>query len=167
MLRRRSIQIAASGVMAAFVCVGTLLIQIPNPPTKGYINIGDGMIMVSALTFGMWVGAFAGGVGAALADLLSPFAFYAPYTLIIKGIEGLLAGWISGKGSAISAPRMIIAWIIGAGEMVIGYFVVQTVLFGVGAALTEVPGNLFQLAVGGIVGIPVTLVLKRQILAEK
>ncbi len=166
MLRKKSIQIAASGVMAALVCVGTLLIQIPNPPTKGYINLGDGMIMISALTFGMWVGAFAGGVGAALADLLSvAYAFYAPYTLIVKGIEGFLAGWIGGKGSAVSVSRMILAWIVGASEMVIGYFIVQTFLFGMGAALTEVPGNLFQLAVGGIIGVPVTLILRRRILS--
>jgi len=47
---------AASAVMAALVCATTMLIQVPIPATEGFFNIGDAMIMVSALTFGPIVG---------------------------------------------------------------------------------------------------------------
>ena len=53
-------QIAASGVMAALVCVATLFIVVPVPATQGYFNVGDAMVMVAALTFGPLVGAIAG-----------------------------------------------------------------------------------------------------------
>lgn len=63
-------QIAIASVMAALVCVTTLLIKIPIPATDGFFNIGDGVIMVAALTFGPLVGAVAGGIGASTADLI-------------------------------------------------------------------------------------------------
>jgi uncharacterized membrane protein len=62
--------IAMAAVMAALVCMATMLIQVPIPATEGFFNVGDALIMVAALTGGPIVGAFAGGVGASLADLL-------------------------------------------------------------------------------------------------
>ena len=108
---RRLIEIALCGVMAALVCVATLLIQIPTPPTRGYINVGDVMIMVSALTFGPIVGGFAGGIGSALADILGGWAHWAPFTLIIKGVEGILAGLIARRWGSRN-PALLIAWIL-------------------------------------------------------
>jgi len=153
-------QIAASGVMAALVCVATLFIVVPIPATQGYFNVGDAMVMVAALTFGPLVGAFAGGVGAGLADVLGGYSYFAPYTFIIKGIEGLLAGWIltSGKKTVF----LIVAWVIGGLEMVVGYFVAEYFFLGYGAAAyAEVPFNFVQMAVAGLVGIPVSLALRR------
>ena len=158
---RRLIEIALCGVMAALVCVATLLIQVPTPPTRGYINVGDAMIMVSALTFGPIVGGFAGGVGSALADILGGYAHWAPFTLIIKGVEGIIAGLIAHKWGSRSSI-LLLAWIIGCGEMVLGYFIVEALLYGVGPALVEVPGNTFQMIVGGVVGIPVSVAVKRR-----
>ena len=84
--------------MAALVAVATFLIQIPIPATDGYLNFGDIMIFVSALTFGPVVGGFAGGVGSAISDVASGYAStYAPFTLIIKGSEGFIAGLISNR----------------------------------------------------------------------
>ncbi len=153
-------EIALCGVMAALVCVATLLVQVPVPATRGYINVGDALIMVAALSFGPLVGGFAGGVGSALADVLGGWAHWAPFTLVIKGVEGLLAGLLAKRPS--SKPHLLIpAWAVGCGEMVLGYFIVETVLYGMGAALVELPGNLFQMVVGGVVGIPVSRVVKK------
>jgi len=152
-------EIALCGVMAALVCVATLLVQVPVPATRGYINVGDALIMVAALSFGPLVGGFAGGVGSALADVLGGWAHWAPFTLVIKGVEGLLAGLLARRSSK---PHLLIpAWVVGCGEMVLGYFIVETVLYGLGAALVELPGNLFQMAMGGIVGIPVSGLVRR------
>jgi uncharacterized membrane protein len=152
-------KLAISAVMAALVCVATILVQIPNPPTRGYINVGDAMIFVSALTFGMIVGGVAGGIGSALADILSGYTFYAPFTLVIKGIEGLLAGVISDRKRS---KRDLLAVIVAGSEMVLGYFLVEAYIFGVGAALTEVPGNIFQILVGGLIGIPVAYLVRKR-----
>jgi len=158
-------EIAASGIMAALVCVTTMFIQVPIPATKGYFNIGDAMIMIAALTFGPVIGALAGGIGSSLADLLSPYYYWAPFTLIIKGTEGFLAGWILTRGGEESVSKVVMAWAVGGLEMVIGYFITQVFMYGLGAALFEAPFNLVQMAVGGIVGIPLSLALRTRIRA--
>lgn len=154
-------RIAVSAVMAALVCVATVIVQIPNPATRGYINIGDAMIFVSALTFGTFVGGIAGGVGSALADVVSGYGLYAPFTLIVKGLEGVIAGLITNRKNV---TRDILAVAIAGGEMIVGYFLTEFYLLQFGwAALTEVPGNIFQIVAGGVIGIPVASVLRRRL----
>lgn len=143
--------------MIAIICVATYLFQIPIPATEGYFNIGDAMVFTSALIFGPIIGGFSGGVGSALSDMLGGFGGYAPITLIIKGIEGTLAGLISnGKDS----KRDILAVIVGGTEMIAGYFLVETFILGY-AGLAEVPFNFLQILVGGIVSVPLSLIVRR------
>ncbi len=139
--------IAITGIMASLVAVMTLVIRIPVPATQGYINLGDTMVMLSGVLFGISVGGIAGGVGSAVADIVGGYASWAPYTLIIKGVEGALAGLSKDRGGLFKAAILVIAGL----EMVLGYFIVETFLFGVGAALTELPGNLFQAASGIVI----------------
>jgi uncharacterized membrane protein len=153
--------VAMAAVMAALVCTTTMLIQIPIPATEGFFNIGDGIIMVAALTCGPIVGAFAGGVGSSLADLLGGWYVWVIPTLIIKGIEGFLAGWILRRRGEQTVLNVTIAWIVGGCEMVCGYFLVQVYMYGFSAALVELPFNFVQMAIGGIVGIPVSQALRR------
>lgn len=154
--------IAMAAVMAALICITTMLIQVPIPATEGFFNVGDAMIMIAALTGGPIVGAFAGGIGSSLADLLGGWYVWVIPTLIIKGIEGFLAGWILSRGRQ-SLPNLVLAWVVGGCEMVVGYFLVQVYMYGFSAALVELPFNFVQMAVGGIVGIPVSQALKRMI----
>ncbi len=156
--------VAMAAIMAALVCITTILIQVPIPATEGFFNIGDAMIMVAALTGGPIVGAFAGGIGSSLADLLGGWYVWVIPTLLIKGTEGFLAGWILRRGQQ-NIQNFILAWTIGGGEMVLGYFLVQVYLYGFSAALVELPFNFVQMAVGGLIGIPVSQALKRMIRA--
>lgn len=153
---------ALSGIMAALVFVTTMMIRIPIPATQGYINIGDSMIFVSALLFGPVVGGFAGGVGSALADLVG-FPSFIFYTLVIKGIEGLIVGSLTTRKNSW---RDIMVVILGGIEMITGYFIVEAYLYGVGAALVELPGNVFQASFGAIVAIPLCFAIRRR-LAEQ
>ena len=97
--------VAQAGIMAALVAVATFLVQIPIPATKGYLNFGDIMIFITALTFGPIVGGFAGGVGSAISDVASGYAYFSPFTLIIKGAEGIIAGLISNRLSRKTRHR--------------------------------------------------------------
>jgi uncharacterized membrane protein len=155
-----TVLIAVAGVMAALVCVGTMLIQIPVPSTEGFINIGDAMIFISSLLFGRVIGGFAGGVGSALADIILGYGYFAPLTFIVKGLEGVLVGTISnGK----NRNRDLLAVIVGGIVMVLGYFLGEAfpMAYGIPAALTEVPGNIFQVTIGGLIAIPLALVIRR------
>ena len=163
MLRFGARELAASAVMGALVCVATLLIQIPIPATKGFFNVGDALVIVSALTFGPFVGLFAGGVGSSLADLIGGWYVWVPFTLVIKGIEGFLTGAVIVLDEEQGRKKLILAWFIGGLEMVAGYFIVQYYMYGFSAAFVEVPFNIVQMAVSGIVGIPLSVVLKQRI----
>jgi len=158
--RRITVIVAQAGIMAALVAVATFLIQIPIPATKGYLNFGDIAIFISALTFGPIVGGFAGGVGSAISDIASGYVYFSPFTLIIKGVEGVFAGLIANR---VSGKRDVIAVVIGGSEMVIGYFLAE--FFGLSegwAALGEVPFNILQVTVGGVVGIGIALLLRKR-----
>ena len=155
---KTAILIALIAVMTALVTVGTLIVRIPNP-MGGYFNVGDVMIFVAALTFSPLIGGAAGGLGSAIADIIG-FPLFAIPTLVIKGLEGLIAGLVTNKKSV---NRDVIAVVTAGTEMIVGYFLVEVYLWGVGGALAEVPANIAQIALGGLLGIPIALVLRRRL----
>ncbi len=154
------IQLSLMTVMTALVAAGTLVIRIPNP-MGGYFNVGDVMIFVAALTFNPIVGGFAGGVGSAIADMIGFPLFVIP-TLVIKGLEGTIAGLIANRRSV---SRDLLAVLVAGIEMIVGYFLVEAypLQWGIGGALAEVPGNIAQIVIGGLVGIPVAYIVRRRL----
>ena len=40
--------IVTAAVLAALTCVATMVVQIPMPLTKGYVNFGDVLVLTSA-----------------------------------------------------------------------------------------------------------------------
>ena len=80
-----------TALFAALTCVATMLIEIPMPATQGYVNIGDCFVLLGAWVLGPIYGAFAGGVGSALADLLAGYPHYIVGTLIIKALMAVIA----------------------------------------------------------------------------
>ncbi len=91
------LNIIFAAVFTALVCVATMFFSVYVPATRGFFNIGESMVFLSALLFGPFVGAFAGGVGSMLADLFLGYYYYAPATLIIKASEGLIVGFLSSR----------------------------------------------------------------------
>jgi uncharacterized membrane protein len=153
------VQISLTAITAALVTVGTLIIRIPNP-MGGYFNVGDVMIFVCALTFDPIIGGLAGGVGSAIADIIG-FPVFAIPTLIIKGLEGFLASLITNKKNAF---RDVLAVAVAGSEMIIGYFLVELypLQWGLAGALAEVPGNIAQIVIGGLLGVPIAFILRRR-----
>ena len=100
-----SVNLTVTAVFTALVCVVTMIFSIYVPATEGFFNIGESMVFLSALLFGPFVGAFAGGVGSMLADLLLGFPHYAPATLIIKACEGAVVGALK-KGNPKLSSRL-------------------------------------------------------------
>jgi uncharacterized membrane protein len=146
--------------MGALATIATMLFQFPIPATSGYFNLGDAIVMTTALTFGPIVGALAGGLGSGLADLLGGWYTWVAFTAIIKGTEGYVAGKLAGPKEGRTLKKTIIAWIAGGVCMVGGYFIVEVFMYGFSAALVEAPFNAVQMLVAGIVGVPVSIALK-------
>lgn len=143
-------KLVVTAMLTAFCCVATMVVRIPSP-TGGYLNMGDAVIILSALLLGPWMGAVVGGVGAAAADLLAAYAVYVPGTLVIKALMGIALGLIHRKKGAVSA---VVGAIVAEIIMVGGYYVYTAVFLGVGfaGALPEIPGNCMQGAFGVIAG---------------
>lgn len=110
-------QLSIMGVFTALVCIATISFTVYVPSTKGFFNIGETMVYTAALLFGPLVGAFAGGVGSMLADVFLGYYYYAPATLIIKALEGLIVGFLSQKGQAFVKAYAKSEWRIFTIEM--------------------------------------------------
>jgi uncharacterized membrane protein len=107
MVSNPSVLTALTAIMTTLVTLVTMVFQFYIPATSGYFNFGESMVYLSALLFGPYVGAFAGGVGSMLADVLTGFVFYAPGTLVIKGVEGFTVGLLSKRlRSGVPAGRI-------------------------------------------------------------
>jgi uncharacterized membrane protein len=155
------IKLALAGVFGALVFVVTSQIPpISIPATSGYFNFGETIIYISALVSGPLTGALAGGVGSSLADMYLGFAAFAPGTLVIKGLEGLIVGFLNSnlrKRVSNLTVSASISTVVGGLEMVTGYFLYEQLVLGYpfAAALVEVPFNLVQMTVGLFVVVPV------------
>ena len=160
--------ITITAVMVAFVLVVTYLLSTPIPNLGGQavFDAGDIAIFISSLSFGPVVGGIAGGLGSGLSDAAYG-SYYAPFTLVVKGLEGLLSGYLAVR--LRSRSRQFIGWAVGAVAMVLGYFLTNWFLLGLiyGAnsqaaqaagltfAIGEAPFDTIQVLAGGLIGIPV------------
>ena len=133
-------KLTLTALLVALVTLTTMVVNIPLPGVKGYVNIGDTVVLLSGLLFGPGVGVIAGGLGSALADLYLGYAYWAPLTLLIKGLEGFLAGWLIFRFKNASFVVAMLAALV----MVAGYFLAGSILYGIGPAVASLPGDLLQ-----------------------
>lgn len=158
-----------TALFTALTCVATTLIKIEMPATQGYLNIGDCFVLLGAWVLGPIYGAFAGGVGSALADALGGYMHYVPGTLIIKVLMAVIAALLL---RVLSKKNTYLGQLIGgiAAElwMVLGYFIYACLILGKGtAAALSIPGNLLQGAVGLVAAIALVVALRESKTLDK
>ena len=228
--------IATISIFTAFVAAATMAISAYTSTTGGYFNVGEIMVYTTALLMGPVVGGFAGGVGSMLADIALGYVVFAPGTLIIKGVEGFIVGymgnyvlktknkrrinmlsiivgvtlaliiWLGGTAYftgnteltlgiapyvtiiSISIPDIFwviiaitsfivitavtlsldsqIGWVtlavlIGGMEMILGYYIYETLVLGQTLAVVEILINIGQVIIGLVVSIPLTRSIRR------
>ena len=90
-----NILLSYTAIMTALVFIFTVVFSLYIPETEGYFNIGETGVYIAAITGGPIVGALAGGIGSALSDIALGYTYYAPVTLIVKGLEGLIVGYLA------------------------------------------------------------------------
>ncbi len=152
--RSRLTAMTLTGVMTALITVCTMVLPIPIPMTTGYVNLGDGILFLSVMLVGWKYGAFAGGVGASLADLLLGSAAWAPWTLLIKAAMAGIAGKIMEFGGNHAAQKASLLWnaagmLTATIFMAAGYYIAEGVMYGNWAVpAIGLPWNLAQGAIG-------------------
>lgn len=145
--------LAVTAVFTALVCVVTIIFSIYVPATEGFFNIGESMVFLSALLFGPFVGAFAGGVGSMLADLLLGYPHYAPATLIIKACEGAVVGTLKKR-----KPKLLKLNYIGIVGGILAFVSLALPWWTSSTILGNIDLYLFQITTPS--GVPFTLLAK-------
>lgn len=155
-------RLVLTALFAALTCVATMLIQIQMPATQGYVNIGDCFVLLGAWVLGPWLGAAAGGIGSALADLLSGYMHYVPGTLVIKALMAVVAALLFARlGKKHTYLGRLVGGVAAELWMVLGYFVYAWIFLGKGlAAATSIPGNLLQGAIGIVAAVALVAALQ-------
>ncbi len=138
-------------LFVAFTAVATYL-HIPGP-SSSYFNLGEVAIYTIALTFGARAGGIAGATGSALMDIILGYSIWAPFTFIIKGLEGWIVGRISQKGDW---KYNLIAIMVGGNLMIAGYAVAKAMLLSWAVVLPEIGIDFAQMLIGGIIAFPLS-----------
>ena len=147
-VKRESIHLSMTdfcmtAVCMALTCIATMLIQIPIP--LGYAHLGDSVILITAYLFGPVVGALAGGIGSAMADILTGYPVWAVPTLLNK---------VSRK--PVISVRVLVGAVVTLLFMTAGYVFFGGILYGSWAlGLASAPGLLLKSVVNLIVFIVV------------
>ena len=156
--RNRTREMTICAMLTALVCIATMLIKIPSP-LKGYINLGDCVVLLAGWMLAPSYGFLAAGLGSAMADILSGYIIYAPATFVIKGLMALVVYYghkvLSQNGSSVMAKA--IPGFFAELVMIVGYFVFEGFLYGFGPSMVNIPANSVQ----GIAGLILGCVLMR------
>ncbi|MEE0969664.1 MAG: ECF transporter S component [Clostridia bacterium] len=146
-------KIVMAAMLAALTCVATMIIKIPSP-LKGYLTLGDCVVLLAGWSLSPIYGFLAAGLGSALADLFSGYVMYAPATFVIKGIMALIAyyGLKLMHKKAGNLPSQIISGAVAEIWMVTGYFVFEGFLYGFTPSAVNIPANGVQGVAGLILG---------------
>ena len=144
-------EFALLALFIALVAVSTLIVRFPIPQTSnGYVNFGDSMVLLAALFFGPVGGFIAGGIGSALADILGGYPQWAPWTLVIKGIEAILAAglvFVLRIEKTRVTFKLVACFCIATSWMVLGYFIADSLMFERTVAMAGAPFNILQAVV--------------------
>ncbi len=155
-------KLVIASLMAGIVCVATMIIKIPSP-LKGYVNLGDCIVLVSGWMLLPSYGFLASGVGSALADILSGYVIYAPATFLIKGAMSLIAFCLYKllQKKLGSLPSLIISGIISEITMILGYYIFEGFMYGFIPSALNIPANGIQGIFGLIIGVVLIKIFKK------
>jgi len=90
--------------------------------------------------------------GSSLVDLLLGYSIWAPFTFVIKGLEGFIVGRLAHNNDW---RQNITAIVVGGNLMVVGYAITKGFLISWPAVLPEVGIDFAQMIIGGIVALPI------------
>ncbi len=148
--------ISYSALMTTLVFISTVVISVYIQATAGFFNIGEFGVYLAALTGGPIVGAIAGGIGSALADIYLGYTHYAPISLVVKGLEGFIVGLLVQRLRRTRISRPLGMILVGGSSLMITLIGVQ---FYVGSAELSLLGSIYMVEFSYIVWPLVSLLL--------
>ncbi|MEH7419463.1 ECF transporter S component [Neobacillus drentensis] len=162
--KTRAIVINALFIALTLVATMFINLRLPIMGNGGLIHLGNVPLFIAALVYGKKTGAIAGAFGMGLFDIISGWAIWSPFTFIIVGTMGFLAGLISeklpGKRVLVNTVAVAVALII----KVVGYYFAEVILYGNWIQpFGSIPGNIMQVVLAGIIVVPLVGRLNKKV----
>lgn len=164
--------LAMGGLMTALVFIFTFSLKLPSITMVGYVHAGDAFVLLSGILLGPLVGCISAAMGSALADLIGGYFIFIPATLVIKGLEAVLAyfffrfvlGLLDKERRSNRVIALIVAALPSATLMVLGYFAYECLVLNYGLALANVLGNVGQavtsILLSALLILPLSLIVR-------
>ena len=153
-----------NALFIALTVVATMFINIRLPimGNGGLIHMGNIPLFIAAFVYGRKTGAIAGAFGMGLFDIISGWALWAPFTFVIVGAMGYVAGLMAekmpGKKVLVYSLAVFVALII----KIVGYYFTEVVLYGNWIQpFGSIPGNVMQVLIAGLIVIPLAGRMKK------
>lgn len=161
-IRTRTIVINALFIALTLVATMFINLRLPIPGNGGLIHLGNVPLFIAAFVFGRRTGAIAGAFGMGLFDIIMGWAAWAPFTFVIVGTMGYVAGLISEKVPGNKALVNTIAVAVALIIKIVGYYFTEVILYSNWIVpFGSIPGNVMQVVVAGIIVIPLAGRLKK------
>lgn len=150
--------IAYTAMFTALVIATGYIPPIPGP--GGRIYWVDGIILIGSFLMDPVAAFIAGGIGSFLYDFIvgSNMMFF---TLIIHGLQGVIVSALVHYVFTKILPKKLeplgagFAALVGAIEMILGYFFAKWQMEGLPVAISKVPRDIIQ----GVIGITIAMVI--------
>ena len=154
------------GLLSA-LCIVFTTIKVPLP-TGAIVHLGSAALFSIASVFGGFYAGLAGAIGSGIFDLIMGHSQYTVFSIIIKGLAGVIVGLLtvgwrpSVLARSISIPRILLAMLVGAIWTAAGYFVAWwVVLDSYIAAVTRLPASFLTSGIGILVALLLIPILRR------
>lgn len=173
---KRATRIRLIVFTALMTALTTVLTLVSIPLATGYYNFGDIPIFLSACLLGPIPALITGAVGAMLGDVILGYMPYAPFTLIIKALEGLVVAILFRivkkmvKKSLPQALLCAVCNILGGLIMALGYFLAEGLLLAENSwtgGIINLPFNILQGVISAIAAVALMYVFGLKRLFEK
>lgn len=155
-----------NGLFVGLTLLATMSINIRLPimGNGGLIHLGNVPLFIAAIVYGRKTGAIAGAFGMGMFDLLSGWTAWAPFTFIICGAIGYVVGLIVEKSKFNTYLTIVTALFAACIIKVAGYYFTEVLLYGNWMVpFGSIPGNVMQIAIAGIIVLPIASKLKNLI----
>lgn len=155
-------ELVVTAIFTALVLVFTAFInlRLPIGGNGGLIHLGNIPLFVAAIIWGKKTGCIAGGIGMGLFDLLSGWAIWAPFTIVVVGLMGFAVGAITEKSEHKKPLWYVIAFVVAGVIKIVGYYIAEAILYAnIFTPAASIPGNVIQISVAAIITLPIVGVL--------
>ena len=151
--KKQLLRVTYTAIFTAIILLATSIIKFSTGLGEGYIHLGDCFVYLSACVLPFPYCLIAGGLGGALADILSGYTIWSIPTMIIKILNALPFALVCRKykSNKILSKHTVLMAVVSGIITILGYFLTECILYSVASATLSLLGNTIQAVASGII----------------